>query len=154
MSFRCWGRRPSGPPAEPHGKERIALATWSSDTWIGTTCSSMAANGMTDSKSRESFTVRFGNAVLGRGESNCPFKISIFQLSRNSCCQCFQGITIRSAVSSFRYRLQLVGGWVRFHANKQINARCRASAMPPPRLALEDSAGRAEQMVQSSFGAA
>src|SRR6218665_3208130 len=34
-SRRCWGRRPSGPPAEPDGKERIAAATTDSSTWYG-----------------------------------------------------------------------------------------------------------------------
>ena len=37
MSFRCWGHSPSKPPAEPHGKVRMALATSSSDTWIDDT---------------------------------------------------------------------------------------------------------------------
>ena len=32
MSLRCWGLRPSGPPAELFGKERIAFATSSSVT--------------------------------------------------------------------------------------------------------------------------
>ena len=27
MSFRCWGLKPSGPPAEPAGKEKTALRT-------------------------------------------------------------------------------------------------------------------------------
>ena len=91
-------------------------------------------------KSRESFAVRFGNAVLGRGESNFPFKISIFQLSRNTCCQGFQVIMIRSVVPSFRYRLQLVGGWVRFLANKHY-------------WYSKTAQGKAEQTVPSSFGA-
>ena len=36
MSLRCWGLRPSGPPADPLGKDRIARATSSSDTvrWL------------------------------------------------------------------------------------------------------------------------
>lgn len=34
-SFRCWGCRPSGPPAEPAGKDRITFATWPGDTEIG-----------------------------------------------------------------------------------------------------------------------
>src|ERR1700733_7073494 len=32
-SERCWGRRPSGPPEEPIGKERIRPKTCSSDVW-------------------------------------------------------------------------------------------------------------------------
>ena len=36
MSFRCWGIRPSGPPADLLGKDRIARATSSPDTvrWL------------------------------------------------------------------------------------------------------------------------
>ena len=36
MSCRCWGLRPSGPPADPLGKDRILRATSSSDTvrWL------------------------------------------------------------------------------------------------------------------------
>src|SRR6218665_3031096 len=34
-SRRCWGRRPSGPPAEPDGKERMAASTSDSSTWYG-----------------------------------------------------------------------------------------------------------------------
>ena len=32
----------SGPATEPHGKERMALATSSSDTWIDDTCGGAA----------------------------------------------------------------------------------------------------------------
>src|SRR6218665_2389191 len=34
-SRRCWGRRPSGPPAEPDGKERMVASTSDSSTWYG-----------------------------------------------------------------------------------------------------------------------
>ena len=45
MSLRCWGRRPSGPPADPHGKERMALETSSTETLIGILSSSEGAGG-------------------------------------------------------------------------------------------------------------
>ena len=33
-SFRCCGRSPSGPPADAHGKERMALTTSFSETGV------------------------------------------------------------------------------------------------------------------------
>ena len=32
MSLRCWEHRPSGPPADPHGKERMVLETSSTES--------------------------------------------------------------------------------------------------------------------------
>ena len=49
MSFRCCGRRASGPPAEPQGKEQMALATSSSDTWTGIGRSSVDTSGIAES---------------------------------------------------------------------------------------------------------
>ena len=49
MSFRCCGRRASGPPAEPQGKEQMALATSSSDTWTGIGRSSEDTSGIAES---------------------------------------------------------------------------------------------------------
>src|SRR5271163_2671712 len=31
-SFKCWGLRPSGPPAEPAGKDKMAFLTLTSST--------------------------------------------------------------------------------------------------------------------------
>ena len=47
-SFRCCGRRPSGPPADPLGKERIASATSFTDTVAWVVCSS-GGGGLRDS---------------------------------------------------------------------------------------------------------
>ena len=48
MSLRCCGIKPSGPPAEPFGKERIARATSSSDT-VGQRLNSSRGGGIWES---------------------------------------------------------------------------------------------------------
>ena len=35
MSLRCWGRRPSGPPADPAGKDMTARETCAGETVMG-----------------------------------------------------------------------------------------------------------------------
>ena len=49
MSLRCWGRRPSGPPADPHGKKQMALETSSTETLMGILSSSEGAGGILES---------------------------------------------------------------------------------------------------------
>ena len=47
ISFKCWGLRPSGPPAELFGKKRIACVTSSPE--IVRCCSVRSADGMVES---------------------------------------------------------------------------------------------------------
>ena len=49
MSLRCWGHRPSGPPADPHEKKEMALETFSIETLMGVLPSSEGAGGMLES---------------------------------------------------------------------------------------------------------
>ena len=41
MSFKCWGLKPSGPPAEPFGNDLMALITSSTDIKLESTTESL-----------------------------------------------------------------------------------------------------------------
>ena len=90
MFFRCCGRRTSGPPAEPQGKEQMALATSSSDTWTGIGWSSVDTSGIVESWwGRGCFSRRvasislLGTAILSSEEARwtAPLKSPSFSLA-------------------------------------------------------------------------
>src|SRR6218665_2169141 len=128
-SSRCWGRRPSGPPAEPDGKERIGAATSDSSTWYGivvlvrawqtSETIGVGVNWVFTSQDTEVLQVWCGRATLVTKNANSCTNIAILQFGGDSSQENVRAFTWGSVPSPRSYSLHrwLCGSTQGFHTS-------------------------------------
>src|SRR6218665_203721 len=123
-SRRCWGHRPSGPPAEPDGKERSVRA-WKTSETIG-----VGVNWVFTSQETEVLQVWCGRATLVTKNANSCTNISILQFGGDSSQEDVRAFTWGSVPSPRSYSLHrwLCGSTQGFHTSLHYICQIVSSA--------------------------